>query len=84
MIYAVFMYPENGYTHHQEVCRNIGLVIGHPYEMKRIDVGDSSSTVYLSDFPKQALNSVHFEFCEFVEGEKVPVDVYSRFYNPHG
>lgn len=81
MIYAKFMYPENGHTFQQEKCKELGLELNKEYEMSFIHVGGSSSTVFLKDFPKEYFNSVHFEFYEYVNGLRYEVDVYKRFYN---
>lgn len=81
MIYAKFMYPDNGYSSDRQKCKELGLVVGEVYEMTHISVGDSASTVYLTDFPCNPFNSVHFEFYELIESQMVSTDVYSRFYN---
>lgn len=82
MIFAVFKHPDAGYTSDRQNCRDCGLVVNKSYEMRRINVGDSSSRVYLVDYPGKDFNSVHFEYYELIDGQIHPVDVYSRFYDP--
>lgn len=84
MIYATFTNPNSGYSCQQEHCKVLGLEIGKAYEISKIEVGRSSSTVYLKDFPGEYFNSVHFEYYEVIDGMEYDVDVYSRFYNPYG
>lgn len=61
MIKAVFIYPANGYTHHQEHCKTTGLIEGNEYNLVTADVGSWHTDVYLEGFEKP-FNSVHFRF----------------------
>lgn len=81
MIYATFKHPGAGYTHDRQLCRDAGLKLDKSYEMARIEVGSSSSKVWLVGFTGKAFNSVHFEYYELIDGQIHPVDVYSRFYD---
>lgn len=83
-MYATFAHPDYGYPYQQEHCKVLGLEVGKSYEMHKIEVGSSSSTVYLKDFPGKYFNSVLFEYYEVIDGVEYDVDVYSRFYNPYG
>ena len=76
---AVFLYPENGYRHNQEKGRECGLEVGAKYEVSGINMGQSSTSVYLEGF-KGSFNSVHFEF----EENGKPLDIFQdpRF-NPY-
>jgi len=58
-IYARFAYPDNGYAQDR---RNAAehLIVGEDYLISHMDVGGSSTQIYLHDFPGIAFNQVMF------------------------
>lgn len=54
-----FIHPDTGYDFDQKHCRE-HLFLNEEYTLKRIDIGQSSSTVILKEFPDKSFNSVHF------------------------
>lgn len=80
MIYAKFVHPNAGYEHDRLKCKRLGLEVDKEYKMAFIRVGNSSSTVFLEEFPDDYFNSVHFEYYEYVGGICYGVDIYLRFY----
>ena len=70
---AVYNYPENGYRPAEQ------LKVGKEYNVERVDMGQSSTAIYLSGF-SVSFNSVQFDF--FEDGK--PIDIYrSPKYNPY-
>jgi len=70
---AVYNYPENGYRPAKQ------LEVGKEYNVERVDMGQSSTGIYLSGF-SVSFNSVQFDF--FEDGK--PIDIYrSPKYNPY-
>ena len=57
---AKYSYPNNGYLSDQKLAKE-HLEIGKIYSIKKIDVGDFSTKVWLRDFPEIYFNSVLFE-----------------------
>lgn len=79
MLYAKFMYPNNGYDYDVNYSRNVGLKIGEKYEVSELDMGQSHTSVCLKGI-QGCFNSVQFEFEESNE----PVDIYNTpKYNPY-
>lgn len=56
---VVFDHPNNGYSHDMEKCSKL-LVIGKNYTIDHTNVYDSSTTVFLQEFPGEHFNSVMF------------------------
>ena len=79
MVTAKFVYPENGWPCDIKKVKECGMVVGNEYPVHRIDMGQSSTSVYLEGFC-DVFNSVHFEFFE----NGTPLDIFrdSRF-NPY-
>lgn len=50
----------NGYDSDKEKVKQLEL--NHPYTLKTMDVGRSSSTLELEEFPGKTFNSVNFKF----------------------
>lgn len=50
----------NGYDSDKEKVKQLEL--NHPYTLKNMSVGRSSSTLELEEFPGQSFNSVNFKF----------------------
>lgn len=71
MLYAKFMYPDNGYDCDVEYAKKVGLKIGERYEVEDLSMGQSNTSVYLKDI-KGCFNSVQFDF----EEDDKPVDIY--------
>lgn len=57
---VVFMYPNNGYSHDQEIARK-HLEKGKEYTVAQVDVGRYETDVYLKEVPGIVFNSVMFE-----------------------
>lgn len=60
--YAKFMYPNNGRECDREHIKKLGIKKGIFYEVKTVSIGQSSTTIYLKDFPNTSFNSVNFTF----------------------
>lgn len=79
MLYAKFMYPDNGREYDKKYVKEVGLKVGERYEVEDVDMGQSSTSIYLKDI-KGSFNSVHFEF----EENGKPIDIYDDpRYNPY-
>lgn len=79
MLYAIFMYPENGHDCDVEYAKEVGLKVGEKYEVEDISMGQSATSVYLKDI-KGVFNSVQFEF----EEDGKLIDIYDSLkYNPY-
>lgn len=79
MLYAKFMYPDNGWDVDVEYAKKIGLKVGEKYEVDYISMGQSNTSVYLKDI-KGVFNSVQFDF----EEDGKPINIYdSPKYNPY-
>ena len=63
-IYAVVETLRAGYDCEEEMVKTLGFKVGDKFELECIDMGGSSTSVYLKDFPSQSFNSVFFEFEE--------------------
>ena len=57
---VVFVDPNCGYNCHKEQVKRLGLVVGQTYTVETIDVGRSSTSLTLLEFPGEHFNSVHF------------------------
>ena len=79
-IYAVVETLRAGYDCEEEMVKSLGFKVGDKFELECIDMGGSSTSIYLKDFPNQSFNSVFFEF----EEDSKELDIYSdtRF-NPY-
>lgn len=71
MLYAKFMYPDNGHEHDKEHVRKVGLKMGERYEVEHVSMGQSSTSVYLKDI-EGVFNSVQFEF----EEDNEPINIF--------
>ncbi len=79
MLYAKFMYPDNGYDYDEEYAKKMGLKVSERYEVEDVDMGQSHTSIYLKNI-KGCFNSVHFEF----EENGNPIDIYDDpRYNPY-
>jgi hypothetical protein len=79
MLYAKFMYPDNGWDVDVEYAKKVGLKVGEKYEVNYISMGQSNTSVYLKDI-KGVFNSVQFDF----EEDGKPINIYdSPKYNPY-
>ena len=80
MLYAIFMYPDNGYYGDIECVKKTGLKIGEKYEVDYISMGQSYTSIYLKGI-EGCFNSVQFEF---QEASGAPVNIYrDPRYNPY-
>lgn len=52
----------NGYEYDRKNIINNGLLLMHPYRLKSMNVGISSSTLELLEYPGVNFNSVNFNF----------------------
>lgn len=79
MLYAKFMYSDNGYDGDIECAKKAGLKIGERYEVDDLSMGQFHTSVYLKG--KGCFNSVQFEF---QEANGAPVNIYcDPRYNPY-
>lgn len=79
MLYARFMYPENGHDCDVEYAKKIGLKVGEKYEVEDLVMGQSHTSIYLKDI-EGVFNSVQFDF----EEDGKPIDICdSPKYNPY-
>lgn len=67
-----------GYPSDLETVKSLGFKVGDRFEVESISVGQSSTGVYLKEFPSKCFNSVFFNF----EEDGTPLDIFSddRFY----
>ena len=79
MLYAKFMYPDNGYDGDVSFAKKIGLEAGKRYEVEDLSMGGSHTSIFLKGI-KGAFNSVQFEF----EEDGKPINIFnSPKYNPY-
>lgn len=79
MLYAKFMYPDNGHDCDVEFAKKTGLKVGEKYEVEDLSMGGFHTSIFLKDIDG-AFNSVQFEF----EEDGKPIDIYdSPEYNPY-
>lgn len=79
MLYAKFMYPNNGWDVDVEYAKKVGLKVGAKYEVDNISMGQSNTSVYLKNI-KGVFNSVQFDF----EEDGKPINIFnSPKYNPY-
>ena len=79
MLYAKFMYPDNGYNSDIKSAKEAGLKIGANYEVADIIMGQSHTSIYLQNI-NGSFNAVQFDF----EEDGQPVDIYrTTKYNPY-
>ena len=79
MLYAKFMYPNNGHDCDVEYAKQMGLKVGKKYEVEDISMGQSYTSIYLKGI-NGSFNSVQFEF----EESGKPIDIYrDPRYNPY-
>ena len=71
MLYAKFMYPDNGYDCDVKNAKNAGLNVGERYEVKDLSMGGSHTSIYLKNIDG-VFNSVQFDF----EEDDKPVNIY--------
>ena len=79
-IYAVVETLIAGYDCEKEIVKSLGFKEGDKFEVDYIEMGGSSISVYLKDFPNQPFNSVFFEFEE--NGKELDIYDDTRF-NPY-
>ncbi len=79
-IYAVVETLRAGYDCEEEMVKSLGFKLGDKFELEHIDMGSSSTSIYLKDFPNQSFNSVFFEFEE--NGKELDIYDDTRF-NPY-
>ena len=79
MLYAKFMYPDNGHDCDVEFAKKMGLKVGEKYEVEDLSMGGSYTSIFLKDI-NGVFNSVQFEF----EEDGKPIDIYNTpKYNPY-
>lgn len=79
MLYAIFMYPENGYDGDIKRAQDANLQLGARYEVTDVAMGQSSTSIYLANIDG-VFNSVQFDF----EEDGVSIDIFSDpRYNPY-
>ena len=71
MLYAKFVYPDNGYDCDVEHAKNAGLKVGEKYEVTELFIGGSHTSILLKDIDG-CFNSVQFIFYE----NEQPVDIF--------
>lgn len=71
MLYAKFMYPENGYDVDIEEAERYGLEIGKKYEVEYLSMGGFHTSIFLKNI-NGVFNSVQFDFFE----DEQEVDIY--------
>ena len=79
-IYAVVETLRAGYDCEEEMVKSLGFKVGDKFEVEDIDMGGSSTSIHLKDFPNQPFNSVFFEFEE--NGKELDIYDDTRF-NPY-
>lgn len=79
-IYAVVETLRAGYDCEEEMVKTLGFKVGDKFEVEYIDMGGSSTSIQLKDFPNQSFNSVFFEFEE--DGKELDIYDDTRF-NPY-
>lgn len=79
MLYAKFMYPDNGWDGDVKYAKEAGLKIGEKYEVEEVHMGQVNTTIFLKGLAG-CFNSIQFEF----EEDDMPIDIYkSPKYNPY-
>ena len=79
MLYAKFMYPDNGWDGDVKYAKEAGLEVGKKYEVEEVYMGQSNTTIFLNGLAG-CFNSVQFEFEE--DGIFIVI-VKSPKYNPY-
>lgn len=80
MLYAKFMYPDNGYDCDVEYAKKAELKTGERYEVEDLYMGQSHTSIYLKNI-NGSFNSVQFDF---EEEDGSVVDIYKDArYNPY-
>lgn len=72
-IYAVVETLKAGFPSNKETVESLGFKVGDKFEVESISVGQSSTGVYLKEFPSRCFNSVFFSF----EEDGTPLDIFS-------
>ena len=72
MLYARFNHPDNGWPSEREYTIKVGLQVGERYEVKHVSMGQSYTSIYLTDI-EGSFNSVQFDF---EEADGTPLDIY--------
>lgn len=79
MLYARFMYPDNGWDYDIKYAKEVDLKVGEKYEVENVSMGQTSTTISLKGFAN-CFNSVQFEF----EEDGILIDIYKNpKYNPY-
>lgn len=80
MLYARYMYPDNGQQHQRDHIATLGLVVGNRYLVEDVSMGQSYTGIKLDGYDRY-LNSVFFDF---EEDDYTTIDIYRdpRF-NPY-
>ena len=81
-IYSVVETLRAGYDCEEEMVKSLGFKEGDKFEVDYIDMGGSSISIYLTDFPNQPFNSVFFEFESEENGKELGIYDDTRF-NPY-
>lgn len=71
MLYAKFMYPDNGWDSDVENAKKVGLKVGEKYEVEYLSMGQSNTSIYLKGI-QSIFNSVQFDF----EEDGKPINIY--------
>ncbi|QFP93547.1 hypothetical protein [Edwardsiella phage vB_EtaM_ET-ABTNL-9] len=72
-IYATVKTLKAGFPSDKEAVKSLGFKVGDKFEVESISVGQSSTGVYLKEFPSRCFNSVFFNF----EEDGTPLDIFS-------
>lgn len=75
MLYAKFNYPDNGWPAERDYAESMGLKVGDRYEVEYVSMGQSYTSIYLTDI-EGVFNSVQFDF---EEEDGTPVDIYNDY-----
>lgn len=79
MLYARYLYPNNGLRRHQDDCTKAGLKVGKRYLVWEVEMGQSNTSIVLDGIAGR-FNSVFFEF---EEEEFLSVNIYRDPYYNH-
>jgi len=61
LVEAKFVHPNHGYPADKAMAKRY-LEIGKSYAVKKIEIGDFNTNVWLMEYPDKCFNSVLFEF----------------------
>lgn len=70
----------SGYDHEPKDAVALGLAAGVEYTLSHLEIGSSSSSIYLEEFPSRAFNSVMFECLPYTHETSVWMDEFRYYY----